>query len=201
MSQPHINAVPLTFDPVIKFLHWLTLLLIVTVFVLAFSIDLVPASAKQVFLQLHRSFGVTIWVVTFGRLVWRQFTRFPAWSADLSPVLRFATSASEYALYALMLIQPVLGLIQTGARGDRVNLFFLGNLPALTGLDRPFAKQVLEIHELVGYLLLGMTGMHAAVGLYRHVWRRDNALRAMLPHRTGGAREPGNRAADDSAVV
>jgi cytochrome b561 len=55
MPRPTLDAAPLEFDPVIKFMHWLTVLLIVTVFVLAFSIDLVPATMKQIFLQLHRS--------------------------------------------------------------------------------------------------------------------------------------------------
>ncbi|MEA2731764.1 MAG: hypothetical protein QOF70_6239, partial [Acetobacteraceae bacterium] len=64
MPRPTLDAAPLEFDPVIKFMHWLTVLLIVTVFVLAFSIDLVPATMKQIFLQLHRSFGLTIWIVT-----------------------------------------------------------------------------------------------------------------------------------------
>src|ERR1700744_1606988 len=75
MKRPNTHGVPLEFDPLIKFLHWPTLFLIVAVFLLAFSIDLVPSTAKQRVLELHRSVGVTIWVVTLGRLVWRQFTR------------------------------------------------------------------------------------------------------------------------------
>jgi cytochrome b561 len=147
MSRPNVDVAPVEFDPVIKLLHWLTLFLIVAVFVLAFSVDHVPAGAKGPVLQLHRSIGLTILVVTFGRLIWRQFTRFPNWPADMTRVMRVATSASEYLLYVLLLIQPVLGLIHTNARGDKVNLFFLGNLPALIGPDRPFARQVHEVHD------------------------------------------------------
>jgi cytochrome b561 len=58
----------LVFDPVIRFLHWLTLLLVATVFVLAFSIDFASSREEAVALiQLHRSFGVTLWVVTCCR--------------------------------------------------------------------------------------------------------------------------------------
>jgi cytochrome b561 len=181
MSRRNQNVVPLEFDPVIKSLHWLTLFLVVAVFVLAFSVDHVPSGAKGSILQLHRSIGLTIWVVTFARLVWRQFTRFPNWPEDMTQARRFATNTSEYILYVLLLIQPVLGLIQTNAHGDNVNLFFLGNLPALIDPDRLFARQVHEVHEMVGYILLGMIGLHAASGLYHHFWRRDRTLRAMLP--------------------
>jgi cytochrome b561 len=180
------------FDPAVRFLHWLTLLLIAAIFVLAFSIDFASSKEQAVALtQLHRSFGVTVWAVTLGRLVWRQLARFPNLPADMPQAMRFAAQWSEYALYALLLIQPILGLLQTNARGDRVDQFFLGQLPALIGTDRPLAKQLLEVHATVGLLLLGLIALHAAAALYHHFWRRDDTLEAMLPQgmrRRAGAR-------------
>jgi cytochrome b561 len=193
MPKTNDSAAPLEFDPVIKLLHWLTLFLIVTVFALAFSVDRVPTAEKVIVLQLHRSVGLTIWVVTVGRLVWRQFARLPDWPADKSLVVRAMTNASENLLYSLLLIQPVLGLIHTNARGDRVNLFFLGSLPAVIGPDRAFSRQIHEVHEMVGYALLGLIGLHAAAGLYHHFWRRDRTLMAMLPNGITLASKPEQR--------
>ncbi len=102
----------------------------------------------------------------------------------MSPqAMRIAAQWSEYALYALLLTQPILGLLHTNARGDRVNLFFLGQLPAIIGQNRPLAKQLLEVHEPVGFLLLGLIALHASAALYHHFWRRDDTLEAMLPQR------------------
>ena len=173
----------LVFDPVIRFLHWLTLFLVAAIFVLAFSIIYFASSREEAvaLIQLHRSFGVTVWVVTLGRLVWRQFSRFPNWPADMPQTMRLAAQWSEHALYALLLTQPILGLLQTNAYGDRVNLFFLGQLPALIGQDRPLAKQLLAVHVTVGLLLLGLIALHASAALYHHFWRRDDTLDAMLP--------------------
>jgi cytochrome b561 len=173
----------LVFDPVIRFLHWLTLFLVAAIFVLAFSIIYFASSREEAvaLIQLHRSFGVTVWVVTLGRLVWRQFSRFPNWPADMPQTMRLAAQWSEHALYALLLTQPILGLLQTNAYGDRVNLFFLGQLPALIGQDRPLAKQLLAVHVTVGLLLLGLIALHASAALYHHFWRRDDTLNAMLP--------------------
>jgi cytochrome b561 len=177
-GDPELRA----FDPAIRFLHWLTLFLIAAIFVLAFSIDYASSREKAVALtQLHRSFGVTVWVVTLGRLVWRQFAGLPNWPADMPQAMRFAAQWSEYALYALLLIQPILGFLQTNAHGDRVNLFFLDQLPALISEDRPLAKQLLEVHQTVGFLLLGLIALHAAAALYHHFWRRDDTLESMLP--------------------
>ncbi len=114
------------------------------------SVDFASSKEEAVALiRLHRSFGVAVWVVTLGRLVWHQFSRFPNWPADMPQAMRFAAQWSEFALYALLLTQPVLGLLQTNAHGDRVNLFFLRQLPALIGQDRPLAKRLLEAHETV----------------------------------------------------
>jgi cytochrome b561 len=185
------------FDPVIQILHWLTLFLVATIFVLAFSIDFASSREEAVALvQLHRSFGVTVWVVTLGRLVWRQFARFPNWPADTPQAMRFAAQWSEYALYGMMLTQPILGLLWTNAYGDRVNLFFLGQPPALIGRDRPLARQLGEAHTTVGFLLLGMIALHASAALYHHFWRRDGTLRAMLPQ--GRRRRDAQGGADES---
>jgi cytochrome b561 len=175
--EPHV------FDPAIPILHWLTLFLVATTFVLAFSIDFVSKEKALALVQLHRSFGVTACVVTLGQHVWRRLSRFPDWSADMPHAMRFAAHWSEYALYALLLTQPILWLLQTNAHGDRVNLFFLGQLPALVGQDRPLTKQLLKVHERIGLLLLGLTVLHASAALYRHSWRHDDTLTAMLPRR------------------
>jgi cytochrome b561 len=170
------------FDPVIRLLHWLTLLLVATVFVFAFSIDFASSKEEAVVLTLlHRSFGVSVWVVTLGRLLWRQFSRLPNWPADMPLAMRLAAHGSEYALYALLLMQPVLGFLLTNAYGERVNLFFLGQLPALIGRDRPLERQLMEMHKAVGFILLGLIALHAAAALFHHFWRRDDTLDAMLP--------------------
>jgi cytochrome b561 len=170
------------FDPVTRFLHWLTLFLVAALFAHAFSIHFASSAAEATALtQLHRSFGVTVWMVMVCRLLWRQFSRFPNWPADMPLAMRLTAQWSEYALYALMLIQPILGLLQTNAQGGRVNLFLLSELPVLIGMDRPLARQLLVVHQTAGLLLLGLITLHASAALYHHFWRRDDTLEAMLP--------------------
>jgi NAD(P)-dependent dehydrogenase (short-subunit alcohol dehydrogenase family) len=52
-------------------MHWLTAGLMLLVFALAFSIDLATSRASHTaFLQLHRSVGLSVWVLAMVRLVW-----------------------------------------------------------------------------------------------------------------------------------
>jgi cytochrome b561 len=171
-----------TFDRITRLMHWFTAALMLSVFVLAFSIDLATSRASHTaFLQLHRSVGLTVWVVTLFRLAWRQVAKYPDWPSDMSQTMRVAAMASEYALYALLLAQPILGILQTNAHGDHANLFFIGQLPALIETNRPLAQQLLKVHEVLGFSLLGLIALHVSAALFHHFWRRDDTLTAMLP--------------------
>jgi cytochrome b561 len=170
------------FDRTTRLMHWLTAGLMQFVFILAFSIDLATSrGAHTVFLQLHRSVGLTVWVLTLFRLAWRHFARYPDWPSGMSQTMRVAAVTSEYALYALLLAQPILGLLQTNAHGDHVNLFFIGQLPALIEKNRPLAQQLLTAHKVVGFSLLGLIALHVSAALFHHFWLRDDTLTAMLP--------------------
>jgi cytochrome b561 len=170
------------FDQATRLMHWLSAGLVLSVFVLAFSIDLATSRALHTaFLQVHRSVGLTVWVVTLLRLAWRHFAKYPDWPNDMSQTMRVAAMASEYGLYALLLAQPILGILQTNAYGDHVNLFFIGQLPALIEKNRPLAQQLLTVHKALGFSLLGLIALHVSAALFHHFWLRDDTLTAMLP--------------------
>jgi cytochrome b561 len=176
------NSKRRVFEQATRLMHWLTAGLMLSVFVLAFSIDLATSRASNTaFLQLNRSLGLTVWVVTLFRLAWRHFAKYPDWPNDMSETIRVAAMASEYALYALLLAQPILGVLQTNAHGDHVNLFFIGQLPALIEKNRPLAQQLLTLHKALGFSLLGLIALHVSAALFHHFWRRDDTLTAMLP--------------------
>jgi len=170
------------FDHATRLMHWLTAGLMLSVFVFVFSTDLATSRASHTaLLQLHRSVGLTVWVVTLFRLAWRHFAEYPDWPRDMPQTMRVAAMASEYALYALLLAQPILGILQTNAHGDHVNLFFIGQLPALIAKNRPLAQQLLTAHKAVGFSLLGLIALHVSAAFYHHFGRRDDTLAAMLP--------------------
>jgi cytochrome b561 len=170
------------FDRATRLMHWVTAGLMLSVFALAFSIDIATSRATHTaFLQLHRSVGLTIWVVTLFRLAWRYFAKYPDWPSDMSQTMRVAAVATEYALYALLLAQPILGILQTNAHGDHVNLFFIGELPALIEQNRQLAHVLLSVHTALAFSLLSLIALHVSAALFHHFWRRDDTLTAMLP--------------------
>jgi cytochrome b561 len=180
------------FDPVIQSAHWLTLLLMICLFSTAAVAEAgVSDEAKRLVIQLHRSFGLTLWIVTILRLTWRQFAEFPDWPLHMPRALGIIMSYGERLLYFLLLLQPVLGLLYTNARGNAVQLYFLIRIPPLISQDQELARNLIAVHAFVAGLLLIVIAVHASAMLYRHFIRRDNALHRMLPNALHGRRRPG----------
>ena len=176
-------AAPLeSYDRVLKAVHWSTLVLIAAAYIAIWGSYAVATKEQEAFLtQLHRSLGVTVFVLTVFRLGWRWHARIPSLPADLPAIQKVAARVAEYFLYALLLIQPILGILYINARGRRVDFFFLGELPPIVGPDKVLAKQAVAAHDIVAYVLLTFIGLHAAAALFHHFVRRDDVLKAMLP--------------------
>jgi cytochrome b561 len=172
------------YDRVLMAVHWLTLLLIAAVYGAVWASHAVGNREQSALLvQLHRSMGLTILALTLFRLARRWVARIPPLPAELPLFQKLAARVTEYALYVLLLFQPALGLLNTNARGRRVDFWFLGELPPVIGPDKVLAKQAMAAHELVAYLLVALVALHAAAALFHHFVRRDNVLKAMLPGR------------------
>jgi cytochrome b561 len=172
------------YDRTMMAVHWLTLLLIAAVYVMVWVSHVVGSREQSVLLvQLHRSVGVTIFSLTLFRLAWRWKARIPPLPAELPLFQKLAARATEYALYILLMLQPALGLLNTNARGRRVNFYFLGELPPVVGPDKMLARQAMTAHEVVAYLLVALIALHTSAALFHHFVRRDNVLKAILPVR------------------
>ena len=178
------SAAPSNYDPVLRAIHWATLVLVIGAFAAVWIADpaLVGPYVRQV-VQVHRSLGLTVAALTIFRLIWRLRTRVPDLPSELPIVQKLAARATEGLIYLLLLAQPAIGLLYTNAYGLRVNLFLLVELPAVIGRDRPLSVQLGGIHSFLGYSLLTLVGLHAAAALFHHFIRRDDVLKTMLPTR------------------
>ena len=120
-----MNSTRPPFDAVTMCLHWLTLVLIASLFATAWLHNYAEGGANAAaLLQTHRSLGIVVWLVSLGRLVWRHTGAYlPPFPEHMSKAQQIAAKASEYALYALLLVQPLTGIAQTLLRGRGFDIF------------------------------------------------------------------------------
>ena len=181
-----------THAPAIKAAHWLTAVLIAFAYLLAFYMRSAE-SADQLawYLMLHRSTGLVIAALTLARLGIRAHAALPAWPAGLPRWQQFAATASERALCLFLLAQPLLGIVGSLLRGNVV--LFAIPVPQLFPRDRALAREILAVHHVLGFCLLGLIALHVAAALHHHFVRRDDILLRMLPrlhHPPSSPQEP-----------
>ena len=61
------------------------------------------------------------------------------------------------------------------------DVFGMFKIPALAAPDKALSEQVLWVHGLAAYILLGLVAMHIAAALYHYFIRGDGVLARMLP--------------------
>jgi cytochrome b561 len=164
-------------------LHWLTVLCLLGAATAILIRDEVAArAARQWLLEIHRHFGLFVLALFFVRVVVRaRSNKLPA-VGRTSFALRAAAALVHTALYALLLIQPLLGWALSSAEGKPVHLFGL-TLPALVAADEDRADTLQQWHTQVAWLLLALVVLHVSAALWHHFVLRDGVLRGMLPRR------------------
>jgi cytochrome b561 len=167
------------FDTVTIAFHWLNMLLVAGQFLAAWLIDRLPDHAGM--LTIHRSLGIVIWAVVTFRLIWRKnWAQLPPFPTSMPSWQRHAATANEYALYSLLLLQPLTGLGMSLLRGQPLQLG-LWQVPALLAPDKPLAHTIHGVHQWGALALLALIGLHAAAGLFHGLVRKDGVFQRMTP--------------------
>jgi cytochrome b561 len=162
-------------------LHWLTALLLVTGFTLGFSMVGLPFGRQKLqWYAWHKWVGITIWLLTWGRLLWRWRNQGP--SMEFMPPWQQRTAAATHALmYALLVVIPLSGWLYSSATGVQVVYLGLLPLPNLVTKDKTMADMLRGLHVTLNFTLLALVCVHAVAALKHHFVDRDAVLARMLP--------------------
>jgi superoxide oxidase len=181
-NAPKVNSGRPPFDNVTIILHWLTVLIVVTMFTSAWLRSQSHDDAfKATLLQIHRSLGVTIWVMTALRLAWRLTqAKLPPFSATMTETPRIVVRWTEYGFYGLLLIQPVTG-IGTTLFGGRPFALFVWRIAPLFQDDKALQAMFRLLHEVGAWALAALIVDHAAAALIHHFVLRDDVLECVAP--------------------
>jgi cytochrome b561 len=162
-------------------LHWLTLLLIVTAYLIGNQMgDMDTSPLKLKLFSWHKWLGITVLFLLPLRLLLRLSDRLDH-AAGLLPWEARASAAVHGALYLLMLVAPMLGWLYSSASGFPVVWFGVLSLPDLVAKDKALAHLLKELHEISVNSLAALVALHAAAALYHQHIRHDGVLARMVP--------------------
>jgi cytochrome b561 len=163
-----------------RVLHWFTAVLVLITIPAGIAMANIGAGPLQNFLfDLHRSIGVLLIPVILLRLAYRLHDPPPPLPADIPAIQQFAASVVHVALYALLIVQPIVGWIGTSAFRAPIIVFWLFELPPIWPENRAFSDQAFQVHRVVAYLIVLLLCAHIGAALFHHFVRRDRVLLRM----------------------
>jgi len=163
-------------------LHWASVAAIVVATAAALGRDATEnAAMRTVLMDVHRQAGLFVLVALGLRLIVRLTAGMADHAKDLPMLMRWAALAAHLALYAVLLVLPMLGWAGTNAHGVTMKLFGLLPLPNIVGDDPDLADELTDYHVWAAWALLGLVIAHAAAAWWHHAVRRDGVLAAMAP--------------------
>lgn len=162
-------------------LHWITAALIIANLLLGLSMVGLPISPRKLqWYLVHKSIGITVFLLTSLRLAWRALRPHPA-PLPMAAWQRRAAAVSHGLLYVLLFVIPISGWLYSSATGVQVVYLGLLPLPDLVGKNRALADVLRLVHVGLNSLLFVVVCVHVAAAVKHHVVDRDRALARMLP--------------------
>jgi cytochrome b561 len=173
-------------------LHWTIALLMLTNIALAWWFNTLHGEAKIEPIQLHKSIGITVLLLSVIRLAWRLVTPPPPLSPTLQAWERWLANTVHALFYVVMLGMPLTGWAFSSASPlihvFPIVLFHVVPWPAiapLTNLPHDQMKQAHAIflagHRLLAKLAYGLIALHVAGALKHQIFDHDNELARMIP--------------------
>ncbi len=171
-----------------KTFHWLTAILIFMAFPLGIIANGLPfengeeIARKAWMFSLHKSVGVTVFIVAVLRILWALGQTKPALLNGDNRLEAFAAETVHWLLYASLVIVPLSGWIHHASTTGFAPLFlpFGDNLPGVPKSET-LAGLTSGIHIVFTKVLLVAVLAHVGGALKHFVIDRDKTLQRMLP--------------------
>jgi cytochrome b561 len=163
-------------------LHWIAAALILAN--LAFGLYLVglPLSPQKLrYFSYHKWIGVTVFLLSSVRLLWRLTHPAPPLPATMPAWERRAAKVSHALLYVLFFAAPLSGWLFSSANGFQTVYLGVLPIPDLLAKNKEVADVLRVTHHWINYTLAAVIALHAAAALKHHFLDRDDVLVRMLP--------------------
>ncbi|MGH8610414.1 MAG: cytochrome b [Gammaproteobacteria bacterium] len=162
-------------------LHWLMMLLILTLIGLGwYMADLPKGEQRSAFFALHKSIGLTVFLLALLRLSWRLSHPPPRLPASLEPWRRRFAGVIHFAMYCCMFLQPMSGYLSSSFSGYATRYFGVP-LPQWGWEDKFLNELFSSIHQASALTLCSLITIHVLAALSHALPGQEPVLRRTLP--------------------
>lgn len=207
-APPPLSPAQQRYTAVAIGLHWAIALLIIGLIAVGWIMDYLipggPGSPKTAIIQLHKSFGITVLLLTIVRIIWRLMNPPPPEPA-MPALQRHVAGAVHVFLYFLMLLMPLTGWIMASAEIGQHETRFFGTfemyIPGIPGLAdatrESIAAKSESIHHALPWVIIALLVLHVAGAIKHQFIDKDGLMARIAPGvfgRTAGPPDNGHGA-------
>ncbi|MFD9668366.1 cytochrome b [Rhodococcus sp. NPDC059968] len=178
MSEKTIDR-PTRFALPSRLLHWTMAPLVIAQLVIGVAM-VASLTGYDLLRAIHRPLGIVILIFVVIRIGNRLLHRPPRFPSTMRPLERRVAKGSEYLLYALLLVQPVIGWAMLSAAGSPIVLYRSLHLPAIAPHDTSVYALLRQSHTILAYLLFLTFTAHLCAVMFHTLVLRDRTLDRMI---------------------
>ena len=162
-----------------RVLHWLMAVAIIAMLFIGVGMVSTVTPDYLSLVSLHRPLGIAILVLALLRLAVRLKVGSPPLPADLPVPIKLAAGLSHVALYALMIVMPLLGWAMLSAAAYPALMIGGWSLPAIVPQSDSLHTLLWNAHRALAFVFFALILLHLAGGLFHALVRRDGVFQAM----------------------
>jgi cytochrome b561 len=163
-----------------RLLHWTMAAMVLTMLCIGVAM-VVSLADYHALVSIHRPLGIAILVLVVIRFVNRLLNPPPPFPATMPRAERLAATASEYAMYGLMFVLPLVGWGMLSAARYPIVLFGSLRLPFILPHDAILYAVLRQTHTILAYLFFLTFLAHFGAILFHTLIVRDGILARMAP--------------------
>lgn len=169
------------YGSVSRTLHWLVALLVITMVLGLFYIELIPKNYKGTFFFFHKATGVLVLFLIIFRIIWSIESTKPSLPIVMPFVEKILARTVQHALLFLVMIMALSGWVMATAAGKPPTLYGLVSIPLpFIPASKALAKQMSELHYCCAWSIFALLCLHILGGLKHHFVNKDSVLKSML---------------------
>ena len=170
------------YGKVSRMLHWTIAILFISLIPMGIFASMIPEDTeyRNAYYVVHKTIGVTVFLLVIVRLIWNRLSRRPSLDSALTSREEKLAHRAHNTLYFMMLAIPVTGFMMTSYHGYETYFFFWEMQPLW---EQSEIYQVWGgFHKyLLPYLLYIVLGAHI-LGALKHQFidKHANAFKRMV---------------------
>ena len=182
-------ASPTRYSTVAIALHWAIALALVVQIVLGWRIGDADGATRSAILQLHKTVGVAILLLTLARFAWRRINPPPPTDSSLTPLEKLASHWVHVGFYSALLALPLTGWALVSVQRIGAMKLVGGvrwpDFPLVTRLPGPVQDLLADLadkaHTALVWVMFALLALHLLGALKHHFLSKDATVSRMAP--------------------